>query len=59
MTTQSKLDGLDFVDHSGKVEAASRHIAALDVEEQVDKLICQAMTNENLCLSYFGWCPFW
>ena len=54
-----KLDGLDFVDHWSKVEAASRHIAALDVEEQVDKLICQAMANENLCLSYFGWCPFW
>jgi hypothetical protein len=54
-----KLDGLDFVDHQSKVEAASRHIAALDVEEQVDKLICQAMANENLCLSYFGWCPFW
>ena len=54
-----KLTGLDFVDHSSKVEVASQHIAALDVEEQVDKLICQAMANENLCLSYFGWCPFW
>ena len=54
-----KLTGLDFVDHFSKIDVASQHIAALDVEEQVDKLICQAMANENLCLSYFGWCPFW
>jgi len=33
--------------------------AALDVNEQVDRLIRQASANENLCLSFLGWCPFW
>jgi hypothetical protein len=52
---QDKLTGLDFVkrtpgDKAGPVEA-------LDVPEQVDKLIRQATSNENLCLSFFGWCP--
>eukprot|EP00605_Chrysophyceae_sp_TOSAG23-4_P001470 GSChrysophyteH1.ASY1.ANO1.1606.1 assembled CDS len=46
-----KLTGLDF--------ANGGHAAALDVPEQVDRLIRQATANENLCLSYFGWCPFW
>eukprot|EP01041_Mallomonas_annulata_P001944 gene1944-3771_t len=32
---------------------------ALDVAEQVDRLIRQASSNENLCLCFFGWCPFW
>ena len=43
-----KLNGLDF----GPARA-------LVVEEQVDRLIAQASSNENLCLSYIGWCPFW
>ena len=34
-------------------------LQALDVPEQVDRLIIQAMANENLCLSFLGWCPFW
>jgi len=48
-----KLTGLDFSDPNGPPQAA------LDVQEQVDRLISQAMANENLCLSYMGWCPFW
>ena len=28
-------------------------------EEQVDRLINQATSNENLAQSYLGWCPFW
>ncbi|CCE63837.1 hypothetical protein TPHA_0F03570 [Tetrapisispora phaffii CBS 4417] len=31
----------------------------LDVPEQVDKLIQQATSVENLCQHYIGWCPFW
>jgi len=57
-----KLTGLDF-NNPGNLQAlglfASQHAAALDVPEQVDKLVRQATANENLCLSYFGWCPFW
>ena len=57
-----KLTGLDFQSQAGRGEAllhAQNQIAALDVPEQVDRLIRQATANENLCLSYFGWCPFW
>ncbi|CAL1276555.1 unnamed protein product [Larinioides sclopetarius] len=31
----------------------------LEVDEQVDLLIKQATSHENLCQSYIGWCPFW
>ncbi|XP_044490228.1 serine/threonine-protein kinase TOR-like isoform X2 [Mangifera indica] len=31
----------------------------LSVKLQVQKLICQAMSHENLCQNYVGWCPFW
>lgn len=31
----------------------------LGVPEQVDKLILQATSIENLCQHYIGWCPFW
>lgn len=35
------------------------HLSNLDVPEQVDKLIQQATSIENLCQHYIGWCPFW
>ncbi|XP_065011249.1 serine/threonine-protein kinase TOR [Musa acuminata AAA Group] len=31
----------------------------LSVKYQVDKLIKQATSHENLCQNYVGWCPFW
>jgi len=31
----------------------------LDVPKQVDHLILQATSVENLCQCYIGWCPFW
>ena len=30
-----------------------------EVKEQVDKLINDAVSYENLAQSYLGWCPFW
>ena len=30
-----------------------------DAQTQVDKLIAQATSFENLAQSYLGWCPFW
>lgn len=36
-----------------------RRLSDLDVPEQVDKLIQQATSVENLCQHYIGWCPFW
>ena len=31
----------------------------LDVPAQVDKLIREARSVQNLCQAYVGWCPFW
>jgi FKBP12-rapamycin complex-associated protein len=31
----------------------------LDVKHQIDNLIVQATSIENLCQCYVGWCPFW
>lgn len=44
----NKLTGNDF-----------RRFHELNVPEQVDKLIQQATSIENLCQHYIGWCPFW
>ncbi|KAL3272654.1 hypothetical protein HHI36_014119 [Cryptolaemus montrouzieri] len=45
---KDKLTGKDF----GPDEV-------LTVQKQVDLLIRQATSNENLCQCYIGWCPFW
>lgn len=31
----------------------------LEVHQQIDLLIKQATSHENLCQCYIGWCPFW
>lgn len=31
----------------------------LSVEAQVARLIAEATSNENLCVHFQGWCPFW
>ncbi|RLN57430.1 hypothetical protein BBP00_00007511 [Phytophthora kernoviae] len=46
---QAKLSGRDF-------EADGE---PLDVSAQVQRLISQATSHENLCQCYIGWCPFW
>ena len=46
---QSKLNGRDFQNIDG----------CLSVEEQVDRLITEATSVENLCQLFVGWCPFW
>ena len=43
-----KLTGFDFNNDS-----------QLTVKEQIDRLINQATSDENLSQSYLGWCPFW
>jgi len=45
---EQKLTGTDF-----------NNKTPLDVPEQVQKLIDQATSHQNLCQSYVGWCPFW
>jgi FKBP12-rapamycin complex-associated protein len=44
----NKLTGRDFKTNQ-----------TLDVSTQVQKLIEQAMSLENLCQCYIGWCSFW
>ena len=43
-----KLNGTDF-----------NNEIPLEVKEQIQKLINQAVNDENLCQSYLGWSPFW
>uniref|UniRef100_A0A224XHF0 Serine/threonine-protein kinase TOR n=1 Tax=Panstrongylus lignarius TaxID=156445 RepID=A0A224XHF0_9HEMI len=45
---KEKLTGRDFA-----------HEETLTVPRQVELLIQQATSNENLCQCYIGWCPFW
>ena len=44
----NKLTGNDILKHH-----------ELNVDDQVDKLIKEATSIENLCQHYVGWCPFW
>lgn len=46
---RDKLTGRDFPNIDETVS----------VQKQVDLLIQQATSNENLCQCYVGWCPFW
>uniref|UniRef100_A0A2P2LTC6 Serine/threonine-protein kinase TOR n=2 Tax=Rhizophora mucronata TaxID=61149 RepID=A0A2P2LTC6_RHIMU len=69
----NKLTGRDFstssisansmqhtVDHSCLISGDTREVDhGLSVKLQVQKLILQATSHENLCQNYVGWCPFW
>jgi phosphatidylinositol kinase/protein kinase (PI-3 family) len=48
---QDKLQGTDFLD--------SCVGEPLDVADQVQRLVVQATSSENLCQLYVGWCSFW
>ncbi|KAK9166114.1 hypothetical protein Scep_001305 [Stephania cephalantha] len=48
------------VDHSTLIAGDTREVEhGLPVKHQVQKLIMQATSHENLCQNYVGWCPFW
>jgi phosphatidylinositol kinase/protein kinase (PI-3 family) len=47
---EDKLTGTDFIDCEGQ---------PLPVPDQVQRLIVQATSTENLCQHYIGWCAFW
>ncbi|KAK4438010.1 Serine/threonine-protein kinase TOR [Sesamum alatum] len=70
----NKLTGRDFsacsslpsssiqhsLDHSTLIAGDAREADhGLSVKLQVQKLILQATSHENLCQNYVGWCPFW
>ncbi|KAL6744723.1 hypothetical protein V8C86DRAFT_3167703 [Haematococcus lacustris] len=55
MTRMSdKLMGRDYVVEGMAIPQESDSVSA-----QVQRLIGQATSHENLCQSYIGWCPFW
>ena len=49
---QDKLNGTDFEDRAESGDS-------LDVEDQVQRLIVQATSVENLSQLFIGWCAFW
>lgn len=59
---QDKLTGTDFPDsgrggdHSNSDDGGGD---PLDVPDQVQRLIIQATSSENLCQLFIGWCAFW
>ncbi|RID56915.1 hypothetical protein BRARA_F00328 [Brassica rapa] len=66
----NKLTGRDFstsaspsnpiADHNNLLGGDSHEVEhGLSVKVQVQKLIDQATSHENLCQNYVGWCPFW
>ncbi|XP_041013717.1 serine/threonine-protein kinase TOR-like isoform X1 [Juglans microcarpa x Juglans regia] len=70
----NKLTGRDFstcspvstssvqhgVDQTTLISGDTREVDhGLSVKLQVQKLIIQATSHENLCQNYVGWCPFW
>lgn len=48
---RDKLTGRDFTHLDD--------LSSVTVQKQVELLIQQATSNENLCQCYVGWCPFW
>ncbi|KAJ3063540.1 phosphatidylinositol kinase- protein kinase tor1 [Podochytrium sp. JEL0797] len=47
---EAKLTGSDF---------NTKSVQPLDFASQVDRLILQATSTENLCQSWVGWCAYW
>lgn len=45
---KEKLTGADF-----------RQKDELNISDQVDKLLAQATSVENICQHWIGWCSFW
>jgi FKBP12-rapamycin complex-associated protein len=53
---QAKLTGRDF-QKPNSLDAA--YDVIMTVEQQVDRLITEATSIENLCQLYHGWCALW
>ncbi len=49
---EDKLTGTDF-------HPPGEDTIPLDVQDQVQRLIVQATSTENLCQLFVGWCAFW
>lgn len=51
---KDKLMGRDYV-----IDGMALPTESDSMPSQVQRLINQALSHENLCQSYIGWCPFW
>jgi FKBP12-rapamycin complex-associated protein len=51
-----KLTGMDFQDNSASTSASNKPLA---IPDQIDRLINEATSNDNLSTCYMGWCPLW
>ena len=61
---EAKLHGRDFTGTMSKNSLKSREeedkgSLPMAVTDQIDFLIEQATSLENLSEAYIGWCPFW
>lgn len=54
-----KLRGLEFHNPNKPQELGGAGQKQRKVEDQVDILIKQATSAENLASCYMGWCPYW
>lgn len=56
---KEKLEGYDFLDNREPHLTNNINQLALTVDSQVQRLIDEARSHENICSHYIGWCPFW
>lgn len=57
-----KLTGLDFPSSSTTSSSSTttnNNNKPLAISEQIDRLINEATSNDNLSTCYMGWCPLW
>ena len=56
---KEKLTGRDFNRPGTTINGQPKEVLELDVNDQVERLIREATSLENLCQHYIGWCSFW
>ena len=59
-----KLKGCEVINAVKMTQAENQRTEnsqrkAISVEHQVEELIMEAISHENLASCYIGWCPYW
>ena len=55
----AKLTGRDGAPPGSDATTLENTVPVDSIEAQVERLICEATSSENLSLAYVGWCPWW
>ena len=55
----AKLTGRDGAPPGSDATSLENIVPVDSIEAQVERLICEATSSENLSLAYVGWCPWW